>query len=172
VGPLVVAVGLLLMTRINPGDSYVSSVLPAVIIFGLGLTLVVAPVTATVMATADERYSGIASGINTAVSRLAGLIVVAVLPLVAGLTGNKFYDPSAMVHGFHVAMLACASLAIAGAILAWLTISSEVLESEPEPGGDLPTGVLHDYSCAVAGPPLRPGREADCHPIAAHPPTG
>src|SRR5580704_90588 len=171
-GPLVVAAGLLLMTQINPGDSYVSSVLPAVIIFGLGLTLVVAPVTATVMATADERYSGIASGINTAVSRLAGLIVVAVLPLVAGLTGNKFNDPSAMVHGFHVAMLACASLAIAGAILAWLTISSEVLESEPEPGGDLPTGVLHDYSCAVAGPPLRPGREADCHPIAAHPPTG
>ena len=76
-----------------------------------------------------------------------------------------------MVHGFHVAMLACAGLAIAGAILAWLTISSEVLEAEPEPGGDLPTGVLHDYSCAVAGPPLRPGREADCHPIAAHPPT-
>jgi Na+/melibiose symporter-like transporter len=166
VGPLVVALGLLLMTRIDPGDGYVSSVLPAVIVFGLGLTLVVAPVTATVMASADERHSGIASGINTAVSRLAGLIVVAVLPLVAGLTGKKFYDPSAMVHGFHVAMLACASLAVAGGVLAWLTISSEVLESEPAPGGDLPTGVLHDFSCAVAGPPLRPGREAECHPIA------
>ena len=169
VGPLVTALGLLLMTRINPGDSYLSSVLPAVIVFGLGLSLVVAPVTATVMATADERHSGIASGINTAVSRLAGLIVVAVLPLVAGLTGKKFYDPSAMVHGFHVAMLACATLAVAGGALAWLTISSEALESEPAPGGDLPTGVLHDYSCAVAGPPLRPGREADCHPIAAQP---
>ena len=92
VGPLVTALGLLLMTRINPGDSYLSSVLPAVIVFGLGLSLVVAPVTATVMATADERHSGIASGINTAVSRLASLIVVAVLPLVAGLTGKKFYD--------------------------------------------------------------------------------
>ena len=166
IGPLIVALGLLLMTRINPGDSYVSSVLPAVIVFGLGLTLVVAPVTATVMATAGERHSGIASGINTAVSRLAGLIVVAVLPLVAGLTGEKFYDPSAMVHGFHEAMLVCASLAVAGGVLAWLTISSEVLESEAAPGGDLPTGVLHDVSCAVAGPPLRPGREAECHPIA------
>ena len=166
VGPFVVALGLLLMTRIDPGDGYVSSVLPAVAVFGLGLTLVVAPVTATVMATADERHSGIASGINTAVSRLAGLIVVAVLPLVAGLTGKKFYDPSAMVHGFHVAMLACAGLAVAGGVLAWFSISSEVLESEPAPGGDLPTGVLHDFSCAVAGPPLRPGREADCHPIA------
>ena len=95
------------------------------------------------------------------------LIVVAVLPLVAGLTGKKFYDQTAMDHGFHVAMLACAALAVAGGVLAWLTISSEVLESEPAPGGDLPTGVLHDFSCAVAGPPLRPGREAECHPIVA-----
>ncbi|MGB0091497.1 MAG: MFS transporter, partial [Solirubrobacteraceae bacterium] len=167
VRPLITALGLLLITRINPGDSYLSAVLPAVILFGLGVTLVVAPVTATVMAAADERHSGIASGINTAVSRLAGLIVVAVLALVAGLTGKKFYDPAAMDHGFHVAMLACAALSAAGGVLAWLTISSEVLESEPSPGGDLPTGALHDYSCAVAGPPLRPGREAKCHPIAA-----
>jgi nitrate/nitrite transporter NarK len=166
-GPLITALGLLLMTRINPHDEYVSSVLPALIVFGLGVTLVVAPVTATVMATADERHSGIASGINTAVSRLAGLIVVAVLPLVAGLTGAKFYDPAAMDHGFHVAMVACAGLSGAGGVLAWLTISANALESEPALGGDLPTGVLHDFSCAVAGPPLRPGREADCHPIVA-----
>ena len=112
------------------------------------------------MAAADERHSGIASGINTAVSRLSGLIIVAVLPLVAGLTGSKFYDPAAMDHGFHAAMLTCAGLAVAGGVLAWLTISSEVLESETAPRGDLPTGVLHDFSCAVAGPPLRPGREA------------
>jgi Na+/melibiose symporter-like transporter len=155
------------MSRIGPGDSYLASVLPAVIVFGLGLTLVVAPVTATVMAAADERHSGIASGINTAVSRLAGLIIVAVLPLVAGLTGEKFYDPAAMNHGFHVAMVACAALALAGGGLAWLTISSDVLESEPAPGGSLPTGVLHDFSCPVAGPPQRPGREAECHPVAA-----
>jgi EmrB/QacA subfamily drug resistance transporter len=172
VGPLVTALGLILMSQIGPGDSYWSAVLPAVIVFGLGLTLVVAPVTATVMAAADERHSGIASGINTAVSRLGGLIVVAVLPLVAGLTGEKFYDPAAMAHGFRVAMLACAALSAAGGVLAWLTISSDVLESEPAPGGDLPTGVLHDFSCAVAGPPLRPGREADCHPIAASSPAG
>jgi EmrB/QacA subfamily drug resistance transporter len=166
VGPLVAALGLLLMSRINRGDSYLSAVLPAVIVFGLGLTLVVAPVTATVMAAADERQAGIASGINTAVSRLSGLIVVAVLPLVAGLTGKKFYNPAAMDHGFHVAMLVCAALAAAGGILAWLTISSDVLESEAAPGGDLPTGVLHDFSCAVAGAPLRPGREVQCQPIA------
>jgi MFS family permease len=172
VGPLVTALGLVLLSRIGPGDSYVSAVLPAVTVFGLGLTLVVAPVTATVMAAADERHSGIASGINTAISRLAGLIIVAALPLVAGLTGSRFYDPAAMAHGFHLAMLACAALSGAGGLLAWLTISSQVLESEPAPGGDLPTGALQDFSCAVAGSPLRPGREAQCHPIAANSATG
>ena len=71
-----------------------------------------------------------------------------------------------MVHGSHLALLACASLAVAGGVLAWLTISSDALESEPAPGRDLPTAALHDFSCTVAGPPLRPGREPDCHPIA------
>jgi len=156
VGPLVIAVGLLLMTRIDPGDSYVTSVLPAVIVFGLGLTLVVSPVTATVLAAADSRHSGIASGINNAVARVAGLLAVAVLPLIAGLTGDKFYDPVAMTDGFRVAMLACAGLAAAGGILAWLTISSDVLEAEP----DVTAEALTDFSCGVAGTPLRPGREA------------
>jgi MFS family permease len=162
----VIGLGLLMMTQIEPGDAYISGVLPAVAIFGLGLTLVVAPVTATVLAAAEERHSGIASGINNAVARVAGLLAVAVLPLLAGLTGGKFYEPAAMVHGFHVAVIVCAGLAVAGGILAWLTISSDVLEAEPEPGGALPTEILGEYSCAVAGAPLRPGREAACHPVA------
>jgi EmrB/QacA subfamily drug resistance transporter len=169
VGPLVIALGLLLMTRIEPGDSYFSSVLPAVIVFGIGLTLVVAPVTATVLAAADERHAGIASGINNAVSRVAGLLAVAVLPLVAGLTGDSFYDPTQMADGFRVAMFACAGLAITGGILAWLTIESDVLEAEPAPGGGAPTAILDDYSCGVAGAPLRPGREAACRPVVGDP---
>ena len=132
VGPLIIAVGLLLMLRIDPGDSYLTSVLPAVIVFGIGLTFVVAPVTATVLAAADSRHSGIASGINNAVARVAGLLAVAVLPLVAGLTGDKFYDPVAMEDGFRMAMVACAGLSVAGGILAWLTIEPNVLEAEPD----------------------------------------
>ena len=89
--------------------------------------------------------------------------VARTLTTIAGLTGSKFYDPAAMDHGFHMAMLTCAALAVAGGVLAWLTISSDVLESDAAPGGDLPTGVLHDFSCAVAGPPLRPAREANDH---------
>src|SRR5205814_10516555 len=119
VGPVVIAAGLLLMARIGRGDSYVSGVLPGVIVFGIGLTLVVAPVTATVLAAADARHSGIASGINNAVSRVAGLLAVAVLPLIAGLTGGSFYDPGTMADGFRVAMIACAALAGLGGILAW-----------------------------------------------------
>jgi EmrB/QacA subfamily drug resistance transporter len=165
VGPLVIAAGLLLMTRIGPGDAYVTSVLPAVIVFGAGLTMVVAPVTATVLAAADARHAGVASGINNAVARVASLLAVALLPLIAGLTGDSFYNPSSMTDGFRVGMVACAALAAAGGILAWLTISSNVLAVEADPGGAPPTEVLHDHSCGVAGPPMRPGREAECHPV-------
>jgi EmrB/QacA subfamily drug resistance transporter len=165
VGPLVIAAGLLLMTRIDQGDSYVAGILPPVVIFGLGLTLVVAPVTATVLAAADARHSGIASGINNAVSRVAGLLAVAVLPAVAGITGDLFYDPAAMTDGFHMAMVVCAALAAVGGIVAWLTISDEVLETEPMPEGDTPDRIATDYSCGVSGTPLRPGREAACAPV-------
>jgi EmrB/QacA subfamily drug resistance transporter len=153
-GPLIIAAGMLLMLRINPGDSYVGYVLPAVIVFGLGLTLVVAPVTATVLAAVDSSHSGIASGVNNAVARVAGLLAVAVVPVIAGLTGDKFYDPSKMTHGFHVGMVVCAVLAFLGAIVAWTTISSDVLHEEE---GDEPPEC--DFTCGVGAPTMQPGRE-------------
>ncbi len=143
IGPVIVGAGLLLLTRIEPGDSYLTGVLPGVGVFGLGLTLVVAPITATVLEAADARDAGIASGVNNAVARVAGLLAVAVLPTIAGLSGDRFYDPSLMVAGFHVAMATCAILAIAGGVLAWFTISSTVSPERP----------MIPYSCAVAGPP-------------------
>jgi hypothetical protein len=72
-----------------------------------------------------------------------------------------------MTDGFRVAMATCAAVAALGGILAWLTISSDVLETEPEPDGDTPKQVSRDYVCPVAGAPLRPGREAACHAIAS-----
>ncbi|HEU4701382.1 MAG TPA: MFS transporter, partial [Conexibacter sp.] len=150
-GPLVIAAGMLLMTRIDPGDSYVGSVLPAMLVFGAGLTLVVAPITATVLAAADARHAGIASGVNNAVSRVAGLLAVAVLPLVGGLTGDAFYDPPQMTDGFHVAMFATAALSALGGAIAWLTIDPHVLEPEPE--------APPHYQCPVSGAPLRADQE-------------
>jgi EmrB/QacA subfamily drug resistance transporter len=146
-GPIVMAAGMLLMTRISPGDAYVTTVLPAVLLFGLGLVLVVAPVTSTVLAAADARHAGVASGVNNAVSRVAGLLAVAVLPAVAGLGGSRFYDPAAMEDGFRIAIVVCATLAAAGGVLAWLTIPTDVLEPAPAD--------TH-FSCDVAGTPLRP----------------
>ena len=75
-----------------------------------------------------------------------------------------------MTDGFHMGMVVCAALAALGGILAWFTISAEVLHAEPEPGGDTPERLGEDFSCGVGAPPLRPGREADCD-IAAVPQT-
>jgi EmrB/QacA subfamily drug resistance transporter len=159
-GPLVIAAGLLLMARIQPGDSYLTGVLPAIVVFGLGLTLVVAPVTATVLAAADSRHSGIASGINNAVSRVAGLLAVAVLPLVAGLTGDGFYKPSVMTHGFHVAMVTCAIVSALGGVLAWVTISPQLLSAQPGQEEPPAAPVAAEFSCDIAGAPLRPSRSS------------
>jgi EmrB/QacA subfamily drug resistance transporter len=157
VGPLLIAAGMLLMTQIDPGDGYVASVFPSVFVYGLGLSLVVAPVTATVLAATDDRHSGVASGVNNAVARVAGLIAVAVLPLVAGLSGPDFLDPEAMTEGFGVAMIATAALAGAGALLAWFTIDARVLETAPPRPGEPVVPARPDRHCAVAGTPLRPG---------------
>jgi EmrB/QacA subfamily drug resistance transporter len=154
VGPIVIAVAIAMMAGIDPGGDYVTSVLPAVLVFGVGLTLVVAPVTATVLAAADSGRSGIASGVNNAVSRVGGLLAVAVLPLVAGLTGDSFYDPEAMTDGFQTAMWVTAALAALGGLIAWATIDPEGLEREIPL--EAPTG---EYSCDVCGPKVLPSTE-------------
>jgi Na+/melibiose symporter-like transporter len=163
-GPIGIAVGMVMMRGIDPGDSYLGSVLPPIIVFGLGLSLVVAPITATVLAAADERHAGVASGVNNAVARTAGLAAVAGLPLIVGLSGTDYESPAAITDGFHAAMLACGILSLAGGVLAWLTISNDVLETAPATDGDVPDRAATDYNCGVAGTPLRPAREARCAP--------
>lgn len=149
VGPLLIACAMLLMRRIEPGASYASSVLPAVIVFGAGLVFVVAPVTATVLAAAPARHSGVASGVNNAVARTASLVAVAVLPLAAGITSDVYTDPEALTSAFHTAMLISAVVAAAGSLLAWLTIRSDVLDR-----GEPAEPVHHYTQCPVSGPPV------------------
>lgn len=149
VGPLLIAAGMLMMTRIEPGGSYLTTVLPAVVVFGFGLAATVAPVTATTLAAADERHAGAASGVNNAVARTAGLLAVALLPPLSGLTGDALQDPAAVTAGFHTAMLISAILAAAGGVLAFFTISNDVLAQE-EPSEPPPQ---HPFHCALAGPP-------------------
>lgn len=157
VGPLVIAGAMVLMSGIEPGDSYVDGVLPSVIVFGLGLSAVVAPVTATVLAAADPRHSGLASGVNNAVARTAQLLAVAVLPVAAGLAGGDFQDPGAMTDGFHTAMYIAAALCAAGGVLAWATIRGDVLEEAERPERSECKRAMEQapaYHCAVTGTPM------------------
>lgn len=129
VGPLLVAAGLVLFARVDGGTTYATTVLPAAIVFGLGLALTVAPLTATIMASADAAHLGVASGVNNAVARLAGLVAVAVLPLAVGL--DTAGAPTALDAGVDRAMLVCAALAGIGGAVALLTVRTVVEAAHP-----------------------------------------
>ena len=135
-GPLLVAAGFVLFTRIGPGASYLVDVLPASLVYGLGLVLTVAPLTATVLAAAPAEHAGIASAVNNDVARTAGLLAVAVLPVAAGISGADALEPARFAAGFRSAMTIAAVLCAAGGVLSWLTIRNP--EPEPEPSAPPP----------------------------------
>jgi EmrB/QacA subfamily drug resistance transporter len=120
-GPLIAAFGLALLSWVRPGVSYLTGVLPAVVIFGFGLALTVTPLTSAVLATVDQRHAGIASGVNNAVARIAGLLAVAVLPFAAGLARGE-----ELTGGFQRAMLISAALCALGGVVSWATIRQSV----------------------------------------------
>lgn len=128
VGPVVAAVGLFLMVRIAPGVGYWNVVLPAVVVFGIGLTITVTPLTAAVLAAVDPDDVGAASGVNNAVSRVSGLLAIAVLPTLAGVTAaaNQPLGP-----GFGVAMWISGALCFAGGLVAWVTIRNQPNDRHP-----------------------------------------
>lgn len=116
VGPLICAVGAVLLAGIGPDAPYVTSVLPGVLLMGVGLVLFVAPLTATALASAPDRLAGTASGVNNAVARAAALFAVAVLPLVAAV-GTDLTDAAALEPAHSIAMLVCAGLFAAGGLI-------------------------------------------------------
>lgn len=121
-GTALLAVGMLMMISIREGASYLTGILPPLLVFGVGLTLMVTPVTATVLAAVDDRFSGLASGVNNAVARTGQLLAVAALPVAAGLTGGDFADPVAFAAGFRIAMIVSAVLCGLGSVFAWTMI--------------------------------------------------
>ncbi|MEV6375822.1 MFS transporter [Micromonospora musae] len=131
VGPVVAAAGLLLLRGVSPGASYWTDVLPGVLLFGAGLTLVVAPLTASVLAAAADRFAGVASGFNNAAARAGGLLAVAALPLLVGLSGEGYEQHAALADAFRGALLWCAGLLLAGAVLALLLIHRPPREAPP-----------------------------------------
>jgi EmrB/QacA subfamily drug resistance transporter len=149
IGPIIAACGMALFARIDASSTYVVDVLPAVIIFGLGLSVTVAPLTATVLAAAPAHEVGVASAVNNDVARTAGLLAVAVLPGVAGIDSAAYADASRLVTGFHHAVLIAAVLCALGGVLSWFVIDDAVLdrdEKAPLPG----------THCEPGAPPMRP----------------
>jgi len=147
VGPLIVAGGLLLMTRVGAGATYATDVLPAVVVFGLGLAVTVAPLTAAVLAAVDDAHMGVASGVNNAVARVAGLLAVAVLPAAVGLDISGGAD--AITSGFHRAAVVGAALCLAGGLVAYVTIrGGATVQASPQASLDQP---CHDPCLAPTG---------------------
>jgi EmrB/QacA subfamily drug resistance transporter len=140
-GPLVGAAGILLLLRTDTTTSYLTDLLPALLLFGLGLTMTVAPLTAAVLADATEADAGIASGINNAVARTAGLLGVSVVGVLvaSSLASDSFSPDGRSVHAFHEAILACAALVAAGGVAGALGITNarRTVRAESCPGAQL-----------------------------------
>jgi len=118
-----------------------------VVVFGLGVATMVAPLTATALAAAPSDHAGVASAVNNDVARAAGLIAVAVLPALAGITGDSYLHPAELAHGFKMAAIIAAVFCAAGGVLAALTIRNPSTTKCTE---SLPSGSY----CALEGTPL------------------
>ena len=140
-GPLISAGGILLLLRVEMDPSYATDLLPALVVFGVGLALTVAPLTATVLADADEHDAGIASAINNAVARVAGLVGVSVVGVVVAstLVDDAFAANTESVRAFHQIILICAALVAAGGVAGALGITNprRAIEAAGCPGGQL-----------------------------------
>jgi len=153
VGPVLVGVGLALFTRVDQSGAYPSEVLPAVLVFGLGLATTVAPLTTTALSSAPARHAGLASAVNNDVARAGGLVAVAVLPAASGITGTAYLHPAQFSAGFHTASLISAGLCVLSGLLAAATIRNPrpVAAASPEPKPmPKPRPRLH---CGLDAPP-------------------
>jgi MFS family permease len=122
IGPIIAGLGALLMLLINHPFNYWWQVLPGILVFGLGVTLTVSPLTSAILGSIETSRSGIASAVNNAVSRVAGLIVIAMLAVIVG--------GSLDLNGVHRAMIASAALLILGGIVSFLGIRNPVHEKD------------------------------------------
>jgi EmrB/QacA subfamily drug resistance transporter len=140
-GPLIAAAGIVLLLRTGLHTSYVADVLPAILVFSLGLTMTVAPLTAAVLADADESDAGIASAVNNAVARVAGLVGVPIAGVVAAstLVGDTFVADDASVDAFHRVVVICAALVATGGVVGAVGIVNprRVVEAKRCAGGQL-----------------------------------
>ena len=126
IGPLVVAAGMLLGLRIDSMADYWTTVFPTMTVMAAGMAIAVAPLTSSVLGSVEEKHVAMASGFNSAVARLGGLVATALLGIVLSQEGEG------LITGFHGAMIASAIVATAGSAVAWFSLRSS---KSPRPGG-------------------------------------
>lgn len=148
VGPVIAAVGVALLTRLDAAVTYWLDVLVPTTVLGVGLTLLVTPLTATVLAAAPAPAVGLASGVNNAVARTAGLLAVAMVPVVGDLGGRGLIDPTRVLAGSRSVMWAAVALMVVAAVLSWTTVPGRVGEPE-EAAAPCP-----EFHCSPSAPPL------------------
>jgi len=119
VGPVVCGAGMLMTARVGTHASYVADVLPALLVMGTGMVIMVAPLSVTLLASVEASDAGLASGINNAAARAAGLVSVAALPLLVGMSPDAYRSPDAFDTAFNRAMPLCAGLLAVGATMAF-----------------------------------------------------
>ena len=147
VGPLVCALGVLLLSGVGAEASYWTDVLPGMTLFALGLATLVSPLTVAVLASAPDRHAGVASGINNAVARSGSLVAVAALPALVGLTGADYRDAAALTDGYRTAMLLSSGMLALGGVISWLGLQEAGRLSEsgrPRPRRRDPHDPAHD----------------------------
>jgi EmrB/QacA subfamily drug resistance transporter len=125
-GPIVMGLGTAWLLGAGEDTTYWLDVLPPLTVFGLGLALMVAPLTATVLAAAPDEVAGLASGVNNAVARTGSLLAVAALPPLVGLAGDDYAEPAILDAGFESAMMICAALLVLGGLLSWVAIPGRI----------------------------------------------
>ena len=118
VGPVVVGAGMVLLRLIGPSGDYLTEVLPGVLVLALGLAITVAPLTSTALSSAPVEHAGMASAVNNDVARAGGLIAVALLPALSGLSGHSYLHPAAFAAGFRHAVVVAGAAAALGGLLA------------------------------------------------------
>ncbi|MGC5567908.1 MFS transporter [Streptomyces sp. FR-108] len=150
-GSLLSVCGMLLMMRAGANADYVSRVLPALLVLGTGMVTLVAPLTATVLASVDTSRAGIASGVNNATARAAGLIAVAALPLLTGMQADSYQSAETFAATFDQAMLWCAGLLVVAAMISYTQLGRGHAGT---PAAPAPDSRMH---CAITAPPLDPG---------------
>jgi len=160
VGPVVIGLGLELLGRSTTHEGYVAGVLPGIVVLGFGLATTVAPLTTTAMAALPGDRAGLASAVNNDVARLGGLVAVAVLPALVGISGRSYLHPTELAAGFRSGVLIAAGICIGAGVLAAVGLRGAARTSD---AAYVEEGARR-FHCALDGAPLGNATLVDATP--------